>query len=466
VKYFSPLSKSSRESDYTIQYILDLDEISTENFKMNASFVPKLGTVGDLVNDPMRDEPFYTVDLADICRKVKLWKLKLPRVTPFYAVKCNPDPAVLKLLASMQVGFDCASKNEIDIVQKETGVDGQRIIYANPCKTKSFIRHARSKGVKRMVFDNLAELDKISALYPDAELVLRIKVDDSQAVCQFSCKFGADLDAVPDLLEHAFDLGLNVIGVSFHVGSGCSDPICFAEAIFNAKWVFDHAQVIGYDMTLLDIGGGFPGVTGAEVLFDQCSRIINASLEECFPEGCGVDIIAEPGRFMVASAFTLYTTIIAKRQTSDNMFEYYLNDGVYGSFNCKVFDHVHPEPITLDDRQTTKYMSALWGPTCDSLDKVHDGVSLPEMQVGEWLVFKDMDAYTLSAGSEFNGFSKPSLKYIVSASAEAVLARTILGRELMSSLQGTQESEPLSHVELKRRIVDTLNQTLTTLDAF
>lgn len=254
---------------------------------------------------------------------------------------------------------------------------------------------------------------------------------------------------------------MNVIGVSFHVGSGCSNPTCFAEAIINAKWVFDTALAVGFDMTLLDLGGGFPGVSGEEMLFDHCSRVINATLDECFPEDCGVDIIAEPGRFMVASAFTLYTTIIAKRQSSDNMFEYYLNDGVYGSFNCKVFDHVHPEPVTLVEKTTTKFTSVLWGPTCDSLDKVHDGVSLPEMEIGEWLAFKDMGAYTISAGSAFNGFSKPALKYIVSAPAEAILARTILGRELIGSLQGTLESEPMNHKALKKMIVDTLNTALT-----
>lgn len=392
--------------------------------------------IGELLADPRLDEPFYTVDLGDICRKVKLWRLKLPRVTPFYAVKCNPIPAVLKVLASFGLGFDCASKNEIDTVLKETGVDPKKIIYANPCKTKSFIRHAKSQGVKRMTFDNQAELDKVAELYPDAELVIRIKVDDSASPMRFSSKFGADLDIVPDLLEHAAELGLNVIGVSFHVGSGCCNPNCFGEAITNARWVFDHAAALGFSMTLLDLGGGFPGNTGCETLFDLCARAINLRLDECFPESSGVEIIAEPGRFMAASAFTLYTTVIAKRRETDNQFMYYINDGVYGSFNCKVFDHNDPEPIPLGKTDNeARFTSVLWGPTCDSLDKVHEGALLPELCIGDWLAFRDMGAYTCSAASNFNGFNKPAFHFIVSATTELILGNTALARELLESLQ-------------------------------
>lgn len=394
--------------------------------------------VGDLLVDNKVDEPFYVVDLGDICRKVKLWKLKLPRVTPFYAIKCNPLPEVLKTIAHFGLGFDCASKNEIETVLRETGVDPSKIIYANPCKTKSFIRHAKSRGVNRMTFDNIAELDKIAETHPEAELVLRIKVDDSGSLMQFSSKFGADLTIVPDLLEHASDLDLNIVGVSFHVGSGCSDPSSFTDAITNARWVFDQAALYGYDMTLLDLGGGYPGNAGCEALFSQCARAINDQLEISFPENemPGLEIIAEPGRFMVASAFSLYTTVIAKRTVNDNQFMYYLNDGVYGSFNCKVFDHYNPEPLAIGKDMTNepRFMSVLWGPTCDSLDKVHDGVQLPEMAVGEWLLFRDMGAYTCSAASAFNGFTKPVCHFVVTPSAELALSGSGIGQTLLKEL--------------------------------
>lgn len=394
-------------------------------------------SVADLVSDPRLDEPFYVVDLGDICRKVKLWRLKLPRVQPFYAIKCNPLPEVLQTLAHFGLGFDCASKNEIDTVLEETGIDPSRIIYANPCKTKSFIRHARSRGVRRMTFDNIAELDKIAEVCPEAELILRIKVDDSGSVMKFSAKFGADLSIVPNLLKHAADLGLKIVGVSFHVGSGCGDPSSFNRAILDARSVFDQATQFGFELSVLDIGGGFPGDSGSEIIFDKCARVINQQLEESFPEP-RVKVIAEPGRYIAASAFTLYTTIIAKRFESDGVFSYYLNDGVYGSFNCKVFDHNDPEPIAVAKSPgQPNYMSVLWGPTCDSLDKVHTGVCLPEMGVGEWLAFRDMGAYTVSAASPFNGFSKPLFHFIVSPAAEDLLNSSESGRALLEKINPT-----------------------------
>lgn len=392
-----------------------------------------------LVTDWRHDEPFYIVDLGDICRKVKLWRLKMPRVIPFYAVKCNPIPTVLKTIAHFGFGFDCASKEEIEAVFNETGVDALRIIYANPCKTRSFIKHARSRGVKRMTFDNEDELEKIAEIYPEAELVLRIKVNDSSSPMRLSAKFGAALDDVPKLLEVAADLDLNVVGVSFYVGSAYSDAECFSKAILNARRIFDQAELYDFQMTLLDLGGGFPGNSGSEPLFDNCARAINRQLDESFPEGCGVEVIAEPGHFMAASAFTLYTTVIAVRQEHDNRFMYYLNDGVYGSFNCKVFDHNDPQPIPVGKRNTgVSYPSVLWGPTCDSLDKVHENVLLPKLEIGDWLLFRDMGAYTCSTASNFNGFSKPSFHFVVNTATELILSGSIIGRQLLKELEASQ----------------------------
>ena len=241
-----------------------------------------------------------------------------------------------------------------------------------------------------------------------------------------------------DLLEVAADLGLNIVGVSFHVGSGCSDPDCFRKAIADARQVFDEAALFGYELTVLDLGGGFPGNTGGEILFSHCARAINQQLDESFSsdEFPDVEIIAEPGRFMTASAFALYTTVIAKRRVHNGRIMYYLNDGVYGSFNCKVFDHHDPEPIAVGKSSTeASFMSVLWGPTCDSLDKVHDGVQLPEMAVGDWLLFKDMGAYTCSAASEFNGFVKPTFHFVVSLTAESFLSGSNIGQELLKDLQ-------------------------------
>lgn len=119
---------------------------------------------------------------------------------------------VVRLLASLGLGFDCASKSEIQQVLNY-GVDPSRIIYANPCKQASFIRYASQQQVAKMTFDNAEELHKIKKLYPKAELVLRILTDDSKSLCQLGLKFGAPMHTVESLLKTAKELGLNVIGV-------------------------------------------------------------------------------------------------------------------------------------------------------------------------------------------------------------------------------------------------------------
>lgn len=378
-------------------------------------------TVFDLVEEIIhtdQEEPFLVADLADIVYKYKIWKLRMPRIQPFYAVKCNDAPAVLHLLAALGTGFDCASKAEIENVLS-IGVEPSRIIYANPCKTRSFIKHAASVGVDLMTFDNEIELHKVKILHPQAQLVIRIRVDDSSAVCRLGLKFGCDMEDVPHLLEVAKELGLNVVGVSFHVGSGCQDSGAYRTAVASCRQVFDIATEIGFSMDLLDIGGGFPGSKGPYISFEEIANVVNQSLDEHFPPDCGVKIIAEPGRYFVASAFTLCTNIIAKREIvseEDNepCCMYYVNDGVYGSFNCLIFDHAEVQPVPLiDPTDRPLQKCSVWGPTCDSLDRILETITLPSLNVGEWILFENMGAYTVCAASTFNGFQKPVIKCIL-----------------------------------------------------
>uniref|UniRef100_A0A3P8UAZ6 ornithine decarboxylase n=1 Tax=Amphiprion percula TaxID=161767 RepID=A0A3P8UAZ6_AMPPE len=349
-------------------------------------------------------DAFYICDLGDVLKKHLRWARALPRVTPFYAVKCNDSRAVVMTLASLGAGFDCASKTEIQLVQS-LGVDPSRIIYANPCKQVSQIKYASAHGVQMMTFDSEVELLKVARCHENAKLVLRIATDDSKAVCRLSVKFGAPLKACRGLLERAKELGLDVIGVSFHVGSGCTDPETYTLAIADARCVFDM------------------GITA----------VINPALDKYFPADAGVTIIAEPGRFYVASAYTLVVNIIAKKVimdeesasdeedegTSDRTLMYYVNDGVYGSFNCILYDHAHCLP-TLHKKpklDEVLYPCSIWGPTCDGLDRIVEQCNLPDLQVGDWLVFENMGAYTVAASSTFNGFQRPDIHYVMSRSA-------------------------------------------------
>jgi ornithine decarboxylase len=226
------------------------------------------------------------------------------------AVKCNPDPYVLRLLAALGTGFDCASHGEIAQVLGVGGIEPSRIIYANPCKAASFLRNAQRAGVDLMTFDNADELHKIKRVFPQAKLVLRILTDDSKSLCRLGLKFGAPLVSVPDLLTTARELGLDVVGVSFHVGSGSFDTNAFADAIARARATFDMGAQAGFDFKLLDVGGGFEHAD-----FESRAKVLREAIEVHFWDRRerGIRIIAEPGRYYVSKAFSLAANIIARR---------------------------------------------------------------------------------------------------------------------------------------------------------
>ncbi|KAF2710329.1 ornithine decarboxylase-like protein [Pleomassaria siparia CBS 279.74] len=363
------------------------------------------------------EDAFFVGDLGEVYRQHLRWKKNLGRVKPHYAVKCNPDPQVLRLLAELGNGFDCASKTEIEQVLK-MGIDPERIIYAQPCKTKSYVRYAAQAGVKQMTFDNADELYKTKQLFPGAQLFLRILTDDSASLCRLSQKFGASLDTTADLLELARSLDLDVVGVAFHVGSGASDPKAFVKAVQDARFVFDQAAQLGFDMHTLDVGGGFT----ADDSFEPMAAVLSASLDDYFPPH--VRVIAEPGRFYVATAFTIACHVIARRSVTDatlgtTSYMLYLNDGVYGNFSSIIFDHQHPVPRILKcgddvlyDARRSGYDSpsqveySIWGPTCDGIDVISSSCAFPDVvNTGDWLYFEDMGAYTKCSATRFNGFS-------------------------------------------------------------
>ncbi|KAK9465222.1 pyridoxal-dependent decarboxylase [Lipomyces arxii] len=358
---------------------------------------------------PGGEDPFFVADIGEVYRQHVRWKLNLPRVEPFYAVKCNPDSKVLKLLARLGTGFDCASKKEMDLVMS-LGVSASRIVYAHPCKAASFIRYAAERDVRKMTFDNAEELHKIKRYFPNAELFLRIVTDDSESLCQFSMKYGASLKSTRDLLSLAKKLELNVIGVSFHAGSGAAGPKPFVEAVANARSVFDTAESLGMNMSTLDIGGGFCGDT-----FESIAGELGPAIDKYFPSN--VRVIAEPGRYYVASAYTLACHVIARREVPQlNNYMIYLNDGVYGNMNCILFDHQNPVVRVLTHANRYMYgladnccgpvSASVWGPTCDGIDCITRECQLPyALNVGDWVYFDNFGAYTLSAATGFNGFN-------------------------------------------------------------
>jgi len=366
----------------------------------------------ELMEEEEMNDPFYLVDMQEICNLYKEWGETLPCVEPCYAVKCNPNEVLLQLFARLGTGFDCASSDEIDRVMKY-GATPEHIVFANPCKMASQIQHARKRGVKRMTFDNVDELVKVAHHFPDAEMILRIITDDSHSLCRFSSKFGAQMRTVPTILAEGKKLGVKIVGVSFHVGSGCSDAEAHAQAARDALKVFEMGKEYGYNMNILDIGGGFQGGAMVKPTLKEVADKLLPVLAK-FPEG--TRFIAEPGRFFIAKSHTLVTYIHSRRVLYDEKTNeptqalYYINDGVYHSYNCIFFDHQHPVPRSMvvpgspDAEGRPVLPSMVFGPTCDALDCVVKNLPMPLMQVGEWLFTTGMGAYTNAALTHFNGF--------------------------------------------------------------
>ena len=371
-------------------------------------------------SDVPSDEPFYIVDMDKVVEQYNRWVEYLPDIQPYFAVKSNPDANIMRLLATLGCNFDCASKNEMANVLAIVE-NPDRIIFANPCKVSSHLKYACENKIAMMTFDCVEELEKIHNLYPDAQIVLRICVDDSNSKCKFNSKFGCPHHNILKIFEKVKELRMNLMGFSFHVGSGCSDPRSYYTAIEDCSIAYAVAQDYGFDIRIIDIGGGFSGIDkNMNIRFaDICDNIKKARAD--FFSDATLRFIAEPGRYFTEATHTLVMNVIAKKKedaanaaNAAAVIKYYLNDGIYGSFNCIGYDHQTPEliPLLPRDAEDKKYNSTFFGPTCDSLDCIYKDIPFYELNVGEWIYVRNFGSYTVSPSSSFNGFSVSNKKYI------------------------------------------------------
>jgi ornithine decarboxylase len=371
----------------------------------------------DIINkniiEQKTDEPFFLVNLNNVLTQYIKWLYYLPDIKPFFAIKSNPDKKIIQLLANCGCNFDCASKNEIDTVLNIVN-DPSRIIFANPCKSISHIIYAKEKSVDLMTFDSIEELVKINTYYKNAKLVLRICVDDSKSLCKFNSKFGCKLNDINDILQKVKEIDCNLIGISFHVGSGCKSADSYYDAINDCRTVY--LQAIKNEINtikIIDIGGGFEG-SDKNILFTDVCKKIQESQKLFYKDyiGSGLQFIAEPGRFFTETSYTLILNVIAKKKCN-NLIKYYLNDGLYGSFNCIHYDHQKPQLIPLKiNLDINVFTSTFFGPTCDSMDVIYKNILFTELNVGDWLYVKNFGSYTISPSTTFNGFSVNNYKYI------------------------------------------------------
>ena len=292
--------------------------------------------------------PLFIVDHDEIRRNYAQFKKHLPRVQAYYAVKAEPMPEIVKTLYKAGASFDVASMPEFMIVHENIkGMQNKKrldwiwdkIIYANPIKPIETLKEL-DQYRPLVTYDNLEEVKKIKKYAPHAGLCLRIRVPNTGAVVELSSKFGAAPGEAVDLILAAARMGLGVEGLSFHVGSQTTNFENFVQAINIAADIFKEANDRGYTrMNVLDIGGGFPAPYDSSVKpFEVLAKRINAELDRLFPKN--IEILAEPGRFMIATAGTSVVRINGKT-VRDGKTCYYVNDGVYHTYSGIIFDHQH-----------------------------------------------------------------------------------------------------------------------------
>lgn len=352
--------------------------------------------------------PLFVLLRERIVANYRAFQRFLPGVEVFYAVKANPHPFVVGLLASLGSSFDVASQQEIALVTS-FGVPPERMIFANTIKRREGLLYARRIGVSLMTYDNEEELKKISRFYPEAKLVLRLKTPSNGSRIDLSYKFGADPGEALELLCCARDMGLSTVGLSFHVGSPCHNPKTYATALEIVEEVLEEARRRGFHLTLIDIGGGFPlhtfAAQGGSASLEAASEVLYPLLSSLLSRGFRV--IAEPGRSIVGNAGVLITRVIGKARRSGKVW-YYLDDGLYGTFSAIPFDKARFSFYALKESEEVT-PAVLAGPTCDSLDVVAEDVLLPPLEVDDLIVVPDIGAYSWASATNFNGFDKPQV---------------------------------------------------------
>ncbi len=361
--------------------------------------------------------PLFILDHKKIRENYRVFKKNLPRVQCYYAVKANSNQEIIKTLFNEGSSFDVASYNEFMQVyeyiknfnkKEKDFYIWDKIIFSNTIKDRDTLR--KIKRYRPLVtFDNVDEIKKIREHCDTAGLVLRLKVPDIGSQVEMSSKFGAEPGEAGKLIRLAADMGLVVEGISFHVGSQCVNFNNYTAALEITSEIFNDARKKGYGLNLVDIGGGFPVPYDSEVpRIEKLAKVLNAEFKRLFPDD--IEILAEPGRFMVATAATLVTEIIGKARRDGKIF-YHINDGVYHTFSGVVYDHWIPNFESF--KKGKREVCAVVGPTCDSFDKISQSVHLPgNLEIGDCLYTTNIGAYSTASSTKFNGFDGAKIIHV------------------------------------------------------
>lgn len=361
-------------------------------------------------------------NIGKVLDSVDTWRRYLPKIEMFFNISANSDPVLIRILNSYGIKFSCSTGPEIESLIDQN-VLSSSIIYSGLCKLSRHIRTAAVNRVDYICFGTVAELKRIVSIHPKAKLFLRFNVqnvvlEDSNELNNFAAN---GVDEITNILQHAHDLNAHIYGLYFDLPDNSSVENyqysfqLLKNIIYLAKECFD------FNIECVNIGSGVPLFDiGENSLFTNFVNEINKFSDD-YPM---VELIAEPGEFVIQNAINLCCSVIGKREVFDDsgdktMF-YYLNDGLYGSLSNILYHQYQPDVFILKqepfDDQTNfdSFKTCLWGPTCDSMDKICTFDDFPCLDVGDLVFFKNVGLYSGSCASTFNGFDIPQYCHVIS----------------------------------------------------
>jgi len=374
--------------------------------KFHADLIPEstLFKVLKYLDKEDTETPFLLIDSEKIKGKVAMIGRYIRNSKVFYAVKANPDIKILKFLDELKLGFEISSEGELGILSS-LGVEPERIISSNPIKSLKFLKMAASYGINYFSYDSTYEVDKLTEFVPGCNVYVRLSVPNEGSEWPLSKKFGVELDEAAGLLSYAKDRGLNPVGITFHVGSQCTNVYNWNIALDKTKALWDKAERGGIKLALLNVGGGYPiRYTKNVVNIETIEKNVSSLIHDKFPEATEIHI--EPGRAVVGDAGILVTTVIGKARRADGEW-LYIDVGVFNGLMESVGGIKYSYIVESYKHARYKKRWTIAGPSCDSFDVIDKNVALPEPDVSNLILILSSGAYTVSYASEFNGFSIP-----------------------------------------------------------
>lgn len=358
------------------------------------------------VNKKTFTPPLLLMDKEKIKEKVSMIGKNIRNSKVFYAVKANADVGIIKLIDKLDLGFEISSEGELKMLSS-IGVDPKKIISSNPVKSLKFMKMARLYGVNYFAYDSVDEIDKLAKFAPHCNVYIRLSVPNEGSEWPLSKKFGVELDDAVTLLSYARDKGLNPIGITFHVGSQCTNIYNWNTALDKAKALWDLVERKRIKLDTLNIGGGYPiNYTKNVIKVEAIEKNVNNLIYEKFSKH--IKIFIEPGRAVVGDAGIFVTSVIGKAKRADENW-LYIDVGVFNGLMESVGGIKYSYLVESSRQTKQKKKWTIAGPSCDSFDIIDKGLMLPEPDVGNLVLILSSGAYTTSYASEFNGFPIPKI---------------------------------------------------------